>query len=48
MWDEPRMDALLAGHADVIVSGRHDRQVSYRLQLKAVNGQWMVAAINPA
>lgn len=34
--------------ADVIVSGRHDRQVSYRLQLKAVNGQWMVAAINPA
>ena len=26
VWDEPRMDALLAGHADVIVSGTVENQ----------------------
>ncbi len=25
-WDEPRMDALLAGHADVVVSGTVENQ----------------------
>lgn len=34
--------------ADVVVSGRHNRPGTYRLQLKAINGQWMVAAVNPS
>lgn len=33
--------------ADVTANGRYSRECSYALQLKAVNGQWMVAAINP-
>lgn len=34
--------------ANVVISGRHNRTGSYRIQLKAVNKQWMVSAINPA
>lgn len=34
--------------AEVVISGRHNRTGSYRIQLKAVNKQWMVSAINPA
>jgi hypothetical protein len=33
--------------ADVTANGRYSRECSYTLQLKAINGQWMVAAINP-
>lgn len=34
--------------ASVVISDRHNRPGSYRIQLKAVNKQWVVSAINPA
>ncbi|WP_255802075.1 hypothetical protein [Mycobacteroides abscessus] len=33
--------------ADVLTTSRYSRQSSYSLELKAVNGHWMVSAVNP-